>query len=409
MYDVLIIGCGVIGSAMAYTLSRYQLKVCVCERFNDVANGVTKANSAILHAGFDCPPGSLEARMNLEGIAMAREICKKLDVEYRDIPSFVIAFDEREMEYVRELYDRGVANGVPGVRIIDREEALRLEPGLNPKLIGALYAPGSGIINPWEYAVAMAETAVRNGVEVKLSSRVTGIERNEDHFVVTTSSGSYEARYVINAGGAFSAQVYELVGGRGVVILGSGDIGLIMARRMTLEGANVLACVELMPYSNGLNRNIVQCLKDYGIPLYLSHTITNIVGRERVEQVVVSEVGADRRPIPGTEITFDCDTVLLSVGLIPENELTRAAGISIDSRTSGAVVFENMETVTPGIFSCGNVVHVHDLVDFVTAESRRAGAAAARYAAAGQSSPALSCLAGAAGPASPAADTINDK
>lgn len=141
-----------------------------------------------------------------------------------------------------------------------------------------------------------------------------------------------------------------------------------------------------------INRNIVQCLKDYGIPLYLSHTITNIVGRERVEQVVVSEVGADRRPIPGTEITFDCDTVLLSVGLIPENELTRAAGISIDSRTSGAVVFENMETVTPGIFSCGNVVHVHDLVDFVTAESRRAGAAAARYAAAGQSSPALSCL-----------------
>ena len=180
--------------------------------------------------------------------------------------------------------------------------------------------------------------------------------------------------------------------GRRVVILGSGDIGLIMARRMTLEGANVLACVELMPYSNGLNRNIVQCLKDYGIPLYLSHTITNIVGRERVEQVVVSEVGADRRPIPGTEIKFDCDTVLLSVGLIPENELTRAAGIPIDSRTSGAVVFENMETVTPGIFSCGNVVHVHDLVDFVTAESRRAGAAAARYAAAGQSSPALSCL-----------------
>ena len=216
MYDVLIIGCGVIGSAMAYTLSRYQLKVCVCERFNDVANGVTKANSAILHAGFDCPPGSLEAHMNLEGIAMAREICKKLDVEYRDIPSFVIAFDEREMEYVRELYDRGVANGVPGVRIIDREEALRLEPGLNPKLIGALYAPGSGIINPWEYAVAMAETAVRNGVEVKLSSRVTGIERNQDHFVVTTSSGSYEARYVINAGGAFSAQVYELVGGHGL-------------------------------------------------------------------------------------------------------------------------------------------------------------------------------------------------
>ena len=213
MYDVLIVGCGVIGSALAYTLSKYNLSVCVCERFNDVANGVTKANSAILHAGFDCPPGSLEARMNLEGISMFREICKKLDVEYRDIPTFVIAFDQREREYVEELYQRGVANGVPGIRIIDREEALRLEPGLNPDLICALYAPGSGIIDPWGYALAMAETAVRNGVEIKLSTKVTGITPKDGHFVVDTSSGSYEARYVVNAGGAFSAQVYELVGG----------------------------------------------------------------------------------------------------------------------------------------------------------------------------------------------------
>ena len=167
--------------------------------------------------------------------------------------------------------------------------------------------------------------------------------------------------------------------GRRVVILGSGDIGLIMARRMTLEGAKVLACVELMPYSGGLTRNIVQCLEDYGIPLYLSHTITDIKGHERVEQVTVSQVGSDRRPIPGTEMVFDCDTVLLSVGLIPENELTRQAGIAMDRRTSGAVVFENMETGVPGIFACGNVVHVHDLVDYVSAESERAGAAAAAW------------------------------
>ncbi|WP_394965456.1 NAD(P)/FAD-dependent oxidoreductase [Candidatus Allofournierella excrementigallinarum] len=167
--------------------------------------------------------------------------------------------------------------------------------------------------------------------------------------------------------------------GRRVVILGSGDIGLIMARRMTLEGAKVLACVELMPYSGGLTRNIVQCLEDYGIPLYLSHTITDIKGHQRVEQVTVSEVGPDRRPIPGTEMAFDCDTVLLSVGLIPENELTRQAGIAMDRRTSGAVVFENMETGVPGIFACGNVVHVHDLVDYVSAESERAGAAAAAW------------------------------
>ena len=169
--------------------------------------------------------------------------------------------------------------------------------------------------------------------------------------------------------------------GRRVVILGSGDIGLIMARRMTLEGAKVLACVELMPYCNGLNRNIVQCLHDYGIPLYLSHTITNVEGLHRVERVTVAKVGADRKPIPGTEMYFDCDTLLLSVGLIPENELTRNADIPLDPATRGAMVYENMETGSPGIFSCGNVVHVHDLVDFVTAESQRAGAAAAAYAA----------------------------
>ena len=167
--------------------------------------------------------------------------------------------------------------------------------------------------------------------------------------------------------------------GKRVVILGSGDIGLIMARRMTLEGAKVLACVEAMPYSGGLNRNIVQCLHDYDIPLYLSHTVTDIRGRDRVEQVVVSQVDDRRQPIPGTEMVFDCDTLLLSVGLIPENELTRQAGIQIDPRTNGAIVWENMETSLPGVFASGNVAHVHDLVDFVTAESQRAGKAAAQY------------------------------
>ena len=176
--------------------------------------------------------------------------------------------------------------------------------------------------------------------------------------------------------------------GRRVVILGSGDIGLIMARRMTLEGAKVLACVELMPYSGGLTRNIVQCLEDYNIPQYLSHTITDIRGHDRVEQVVVSRVDDQRRPVPGTEMVFDCDTVLLSVGLLPENELSRGAGVEIDPRTRGPVVAENRETSIPGIFACGNVLHVHDLVDFVSAESERAGAAAAAYVMAGESSPA---------------------
>src|SRR5699024_8148936 len=150
--------------------------------------------------------------------------------------------------------------------------------------------------------------------------------------------------------------------GKRVIILGSGDIGLIMARRMTLEGAEVLACVEVMPYSGGLNRNIVQCLDDFDIPLYLSHTITDIKGKNRVEKVIVSEVDQNRKPIVGTEMEFDCDTVLLSVGLIPENELSRNAGVSLDRRTHVAVVAENMETSIAGVFACGNVVHVHDLV-----------------------------------------------
>ena len=168
--------------------------------------------------------------------------------------------------------------------------------------------------------------------------------------------------------------------GKRIVILGSGDIGLIMARRMTLEGAKVLACIELCPYSNGLTRNIVQCLDDFDIPLYLSHTITDIVGRQRVEKVVVSKVDENRMPIPGSEFEIECDTLLLSVGLIPENELTKGAGIELDRRTNGAFVYENMQTSVDGIFASGNVVHVHDLVDFVTAESTKAGKAAAEYA-----------------------------
>ena len=167
--------------------------------------------------------------------------------------------------------------------------------------------------------------------------------------------------------------------GKKVVILGSGDIGLIMARRMTLQGASVLACVEIMPYSSGLNRNIVQCLQDYNIPLYLNHTVTDISGRERLEGVTVSRVDQDRKPIPGTEIHFDCDTLLLSCGLIPENELSTGAGILLSPSTSGAVVDETFETNIPGIFSCGNVLHVHDLVDHVSAESQKAGASAAAF------------------------------
>ncbi|NLO62409.1 MAG: FAD-dependent oxidoreductase [Clostridiaceae bacterium] len=167
--------------------------------------------------------------------------------------------------------------------------------------------------------------------------------------------------------------------GKRVVLLGSGDIGLIMARRMTLEGARVLACVELMPFSGGLNRNIVQCLQDYDIPLMLSHTVTDIRGRKRLEAVTISRVDEALRPIPGTETGIECDTLLLSVGLIPENELSKGAGVELDPRTGGPLVRNDTLTSVPGIFACGNVLHVHDLVDNVTLEARKAGRAAARF------------------------------
>lgn len=171
--------------------------------------------------------------------------------------------------------------------------------------------------------------------------------------------------------------------GREVVILGSGDIGLIMARRMTLEGAKVKAVAEIMPYSGGLKRNIVQCLDDYGIPLKLSHTVVDIKGKERVEGVTLAEVDGQGKPIPGTEEFYACDTLLLSVGLIPENELSRSMGVELNPVTSGPRVNESLETNIEGVFACGNVLHVHDLVDFVSEEASAAGQNAAAYVKAG--------------------------
>lgn len=173
--------------------------------------------------------------------------------------------------------------------------------------------------------------------------------------------------------------LYNRMPGREVIILGSGDIGMIMARRLTLEGAHVQAVFELMPYPSGLPRNILQCLEDYQIPLYLSHTVTGIHGRSRLTGVTVAEVGADRKPIPGTEKDYACDTLILSVGLIPENHLLEDAGIAIDPRTNGALVDENLQTSIAGVFSAGNVLHVHDLVDFVSLEAEELARHAAEF------------------------------
>lgn len=257
-----------------------------------------------------------------------------------------------------------------------------------------------------EYAARFIEEVKSRNIEYRLGTMVTDISAEKVITAVNRSDGLFEikAGAVILAmgcrerprgalnipgyrpAGIFSAgtaqrlvNIEGYMPGREVVILGSGDIGLIMARRMTLEGAKVKLVAELMPYSGGLKRNIVQCLDDFDIPLKLSHTVVDIKGKKRVEGVTIAEVDKNLKPIPGTEEFYSCDTLLLSVGLIPENELSSGMGVTIDSVTSGPVVNESLETSIDGVFACGNVLHVHDLVDFVSQEAASAGRHAARY------------------------------
>ena len=247
----------------------------------------------------------------------------------------------------------------------------------------------------------MTETTV---LSLSADKQVTAI--NSQHGVFTLQAKAIilamgcreRSRGALNIAGSRPAGVYSAgtaqkyvnmkgyLPGKRIVILCSGDIGLIMARRMTLEGAKVLAVCEIMPYSSGLKRNIAQCLDDFDIPLYLSHTITKIEGGKRVTGVVVSKVDENRNPIAGTEMRFDCDTVLFSVGLIPENELTKQAGIALSAQTRGATVDQTRETSVRGIFACGNVLQVHDLVDFVSEEAETAGLYASTYVLEGETS-----------------------
>ena len=272
-----------------------------------------------------------------------------------------------------------------------------------------LHTFGEELTGP-EYAARFARQVLDRGIAYKLNTMVLSIGEDKKITAVNRTDGLIEieataiilamgcrerSRGALNIPGFRPAGIYSagtaqrlvniegFLPGRRVVILGSGDIGLIMARRMTLEGAKVLVVAELMPYSGGLKRNIVQCLNDFGIPLKLSHTVVDIQGRERVTGVTIAEVGPDRKPIPGTEIHYDCDTLLLSCGLLPENELSLGMGVTISPVTNGPIVDESLQTSIPGVFAAGNVLHVHDLVDFVSEEAAAAGRAAVRYLANG--------------------------
>ncbi|HWQ58943.1 MAG TPA: FAD-dependent oxidoreductase [Clostridia bacterium] len=297
--------------------------------------------------------------------------------------------------------------GCGSVLMVDREDA---PGGILKQCIHngfGLHTFGEELTGP-EYAERYIEKAAAAGVEIQCGAMAVdlsadrvatvvsheyGLETIRAGAVVLAMGCRERPRGALATPGARCAGIYTagnaqklvnmkgLMPGKRVVILGSGDIGLIMARRMTFMGAEVLACVELMPYSAGLTRNIVQCLNDFGIPLYLSHTVVDIKGRERLEGVTIAQVDDRLTPIPCTEQELACDTLLLSVGLLPENELSSAAGVPLSPATGGAEVDEGLETAAPGIFSCGNVLHVHDLVDFVSEEAARAGKNAALYAA----------------------------
>ena len=296
-------------------------------------------------------------------------------------------------------YDAGVTDVV----ILDREPNLG---GILMQCIHngfGLHKLGRELTGP-EYADVYAKKVAERGIKVYYEATVTavspdkvvtaqcreGILKFQAKAVILAMGCRERSRGALNIAGSRPAGVYsagtaqKLVNcmgyqvGKKVVILGSGDIGLIMARRMSYEGAKVEAVCEVMPYSGGLTRNIVQCLEDFGIPLYLSTTVVQIHGEKRLEGVTIAQVDDRRQPIEETKRYIPCDTLLLSVGLIPENELTRAAGIPMDPVTNGALVDENCQTEVPGIFACGNVLQVHDLVDYVSEEAERAGKGAAK-------------------------------
>jgi len=327
-----------------------------------------------------------------------KEFCADTELIRKD--AVIIGAGPAGLAAAVQLYKQGIRDLV----ILEREE----EPG---GILRQCIHDGFGLgrfgesLSGPEYARIFIDEVEKLGIPYETGAAVTRLTKDRLVQAVTRKGlRTYQAKAVILAmgckertrgalgipgerpAGVFTAgtaqaymNLYNRMPGREVVILGSGDIGMIMARRLTLEGAHVQAVLEIMPYPAGLPRNILQCLDDYNIPLYLRHTVTCIHGKSRLTGVTAAQVDGQRRPIPGTEKEYSCDTLILSVGLIPENKLLEDAGIVIDPKTHGAVVDENLQTSIPGVFSAGNVLHVHDLVDFVSLEAEALARHAAEY------------------------------
>lgn len=301
MYDVVIIGCGIVGAATAFELSKYRLKVGIVERENDVACGTTKANSAIIHAGYDPVPGTLMARLNVRGAALARELCAALDVPYLPCGSLVLGFSPEDQAHLEELYRRGVANGVPDLALLTGDEARALEPNLSPTVTAALHAPTAAICSPWEYGLALAETAVRNGAELQLETAVTGLTPTEEGWRVETNRGVLEARYVVNAAGLEAQTIHEMAAPPSFAIHPSRGQYFLLDKS---EGGRV-------------GRVIFQCPNEKGKGVLVSPTVHgNLI------------VGPDAEPVEGD------DTSTTSAGLAFVRETALRSVPSVDFRTS---------------------------------------------------------------------------
>lgn len=323
MYDVAIIGCGVIGAATAYELARYNVKIAVLEKENDIADGTTKANSAIVHAGYDPEPGTMMAKLNVRGNAMIEEIAKKLSVHYKKCGSFVLAFNEDDLRMIHKLYENGVANGVPGITLLNGAEALAMEPNLSSEVVAALYAPSAAIVNPWELCIAMADTAKKNGVDFFLNSKVDRIDKTATGYCLHSGDKTLEAAYVVNAAGLHSDDINNLVAKPAFHIIPSKGQYYIMDKS---QGTLV-------------SRVIFQCPSKVGKGVLVSPTVHGnlIVGPDAVASGEDDDVSTTQ-----SGLDFVRETAVKSVpGINFRDSIRNFAGVRAQSERSEFIIEES--------------------------------------------------------------------